>query len=111
MSDIDELGNVFGMEEFVEGDDPMTTALAYILNMPEGRTLLYGIIAQANVYADDFNGNSRDIFNKGKRSIGLWLIGEIGHVDPTSYPRMLLDVARQAQKTEHLEAIKQKENP
>lgn len=91
------LDNPFNLPEFNEGDDALTVALDKIMRTPEGRALMWGIISKTKVYNEDFSGNSRDIFDKGQRSIGLWIIALLTELDPTVYPRMLLDVAKQEQ--------------
>lgn len=93
-----DMDNPFGMPEFKEGDDPLERALECLLNMPEGRAFIWAVLAQTKIYDETFSGNSADIFEKGRRSVGLWLIAQMTDLDPTAYPRLLLDVARQGQR-------------
>ena len=96
-----DLSNPFGMPEFDGTErDGFSHALEMLVKTPEGRTLIWGGLSQAGIYRDEFNGNSRDTYEKGKRSIGLWLLSELDIVDTTVYPRMLLDVARRQQQAD-----------
>lgn len=98
MTDEIDMDNPFGMAEFKEGDDPFERALTNVVATPEGRTLIWAILSQTKIYDETFSGNSADIFEKGRRSVGLWLISQMTDIDPTIYPRMLLDVARREQE-------------
>lgn len=93
-----DYNNPFGMPEYEEGDNPLHEALSKVCKMPEGRALMWAIIGQTKIYSEDFSGNSRDIFDKGRRSVGLWLIAQLTEVDPTVYPRLLLDMANHEQR-------------
>lgn len=108
MDDQINLDNPFGMEEFVEGEDIFGRALANVAKTAEGRVVLWEILSRSHIYDDAFHGNSHDIFAKGKRDVGLWLIAYMNEVDPTLYPQMLLDVAKQAQRFDEQEAKKEK---
>jgi hypothetical protein len=96
------LDNPFNMPEFAEGDAPLERALTNVMATAEGRTLIWAILSQTKIYDENFAGNSADIFDKGRRSVGLWLIAQLNETDPTIYPRMLLDVARQGLAAEKL---------
>jgi hypothetical protein len=96
--DIVDMDNPFGMPEFEPGEDALERALHDIMATPQGRTLIWHVLGQTKLYDEGFSGNSTDIYDKGKRSVGLWLLAQINEMDPTAYPRMLLDVARQEQR-------------
>lgn len=101
------LDNPFDMPEFDANDsDAVEHALAAVVATPEGRTLLWSIIGHTKIYDEGFAGNSGDIFDKGRRSVGLWLIAIMTEANPTTYPRMLLDVAtREQRETKRLEQM------
>lgn len=96
------MDNPFDMPEFTEDDSPLERSLEEILKTPAGRTFIWHVLGQTKLYDETFSGNSADIFEKGKRSIGLWILAQINELDPTAYPRMLLDVARQEQRANRL---------
>ncbi len=108
--DIVNLDNPFDMPEFEEGDDPLDAALSAVVKTPQGRTLLWAILGHTKIYDENFSGNSGDIFDKGRRSVGLWLIAMLTELDPTIYPRMLLDVAKREQHAIKLLAQKEKDD-
>lgn len=89
------LDNPFNMPEFDPGnDDELVFAVKNVLSTPEGRTLIWHLLSFTKLYDENFAGNSTDIFDKGRRSVGLWLLSQMNEADPTMYPRMLLDVAK-----------------
>ncbi len=90
-----DLGNPFGLPEFDdEQDDMMSSALARVMKTPEGRSVIYMILEETGLYNATFAGNSMDIYMNGKRGVGLWLLAAMDDIDPTCYPRMLLDVTK-----------------
>ena len=89
-----DLTNPFNFKYDSPNDDPFQKALEELIGTPAGRTVIYGIISHCGIYNEVQHGNARDIFDKGKRDVGLWLIATLMEVDATTYPRMLLDVAK-----------------
>ena len=104
------MDNPFGMPMAEETEDLVVEALRTVVATPEGRTLLWAILGQAQMYTEQFHGNSGDIYEKGKRSIGIWIIDLMYETDPTIYPRMLLDVARREQRLQKLAEQKQEQD-
>ena len=90
--------NPFELETEYEESDILTAALGEALNTTAGRTLLWKIIGECGVYEETFKGNSHDIYEKGRRSIGIWLIEEVGKANPLAYANMLLDAAKEQQR-------------
>ena len=95
------IDNPFGMRSFISGertddenaDAELKHAMAKVVDTPEGKHLIFEILARAHIYDATHNGNSRDIFVNGKREIGLWLIDTMESVDETIYPAMLHSIA------------------
>ncbi len=44
-----------------------------VLSRPEGRRVVWWLLNITNFFEDEFFGNSKDYYNKGKRSIGSML--------------------------------------
>jgi len=59
-----------------------------VLGTPEGRRLIYHILAKCGLYHVMFSGNSRHFFNDGMRQIGVWLLAEINEADEEVYIKM-----------------------
>ncbi len=64
--------------------------LRNLLATYNGRTVLWGMLEQCNVYRLSFSGESayNTAFFEGQRSIGLWLLAEIHQVAPNAYLQM-----------------------
>lgn len=94
-----------------EGGEPSFTtfeeALLNVVKTREGRAVVWEMLNQANVYGENFHGNSTDIYEKGKRALGLWLIRSLDRVDVTAYPRMMLDVAKQQERDKERDVAQQ----
>ncbi len=71
-----------------------------LLKMPQGKKLLWHILSMCGMYADTFQGNSRTFYEEGKRAVGLEILSFLEEVDPTFYPRMLLEEAKKYEKEE-----------
>ena len=104
------LDNPFDMPEYKEGDNELEMALQNVLATPEGRTLIWHLLGFTKIYDENFSGNSTDIFDKGRRSVGLWLLSNMNDADPTMYPRMLLDVAKRERAALGRLAAQEKDN-
>jgi hypothetical protein len=63
--------------------------LGSVMGTPEGRRLMWRLIDDTcGVYASSFTGNSQTFFNEGRRSIGLFLLGEAQRVAPADAVHM-----------------------
>ena len=83
-------------------------ALNNVMCTAEGRLVIWTILSSTGMHRDEFHGGERDAFEKGKRSIGLQLVSLMQDVDPTIYPRMLLEVAKK-EKLRRLEEQREHE--
>lgn len=102
------MDNPFNLPEDDTEEPAIYRALNNVMSTPEGRTVVWHVLGWCKVYNEAFAGNSGDIFEKGQRSIGLRLIATLNEIDPTMYPRMLLDVARREMDEQRLLAEKEK---
>ena len=59
------------------------------------RGLVWHILSMCDLYSDAFAGNSRTFYIEGKRAIGLGILQLLDEADPTIYPRMLLEKAKE----------------
>lgn len=53
-----------------------------LLEKPEGRRVFQWLFAETRPFSDSFNGNSRDLYEKGVRKIGLLLLEEVRRAKP-----------------------------
>ena len=53
-----------------------------LLEMPAGRRIFQWLFAETRPFSDSFNGNSRDLYEKGVRKIGLLLLDEVRRAKP-----------------------------
>lgn len=60
-----------------ELDKRRQKALLNLLNSPDFKTLFAWLQEKTNVSSEVFHGNSRDTYDKGKRAVGLMLLGEV----------------------------------
>lgn len=67
--------------------------LAEIMRQPAGRRLMWWVLAQTHLFNQQFTGNSHTFFALGERNLGLKLVQLMGEVDPTMFPRLLLENA------------------
>ena len=56
-----------------------------------GKELVWYILSLANLYGDNFTGNSQTFYLEGKRAVGLSILQLLEDADPTLYARLLLD--------------------
>lgn len=70
--------------------------LRKVLSLPEGRRLIWKILAEAGVFRSSFTGNSETFYNEGRRRIGLFILNEIMTVKPEAFTQMQQEVAFEA---------------
>jgi hypothetical protein len=58
---------------------------------PGMRDLLWHVLSMCNVWGGTFTGNSQTFYLEGKRQVGIELLQLIEEVDPTLFPRMMLE--------------------
>ncbi len=56
-----------------------------VLQMPQGRRLLWGILSDAGIFGKCFTGNSNTFYNLGKKEFGLDILSDIIEADPNAY--------------------------
>ena len=80
-----------------------------VLSTIQGRRFVWKQLEQAGVFrlSIAFGESQRTDFNEGRRSLGLALMAEIHALDPALYVQM----AREAQDEEHLDAVVKDETP
>lgn len=70
----------------------------------DGRRLVYSILEECDLFAVNFHGNQRDVFDKGRQSVGSELLTK--HVFPEyheEYLQMLREARERDDHREHLE--------
>lgn len=79
--------------------DQIVLDLEAVLSIPQGRRVLLRLLERCGVYRSAFTGEAEaTALRLGEQNIGLWLIAQIEDVDPTEYPRLLLDAAQKRDK-------------
>ena len=80
--------------------------LATVLSTDEGRRVLLRVIGHANIY--EYRTDHADAVSlarrEGQRQSALWLIDEIMHVRPDTYPNLLLYNAKLAREQQEYRA-------
>ncbi len=75
--------------------DQIELDLEAVLSNSHGRQVVMWFLEQCGIYSDAYTGdNNATNFNLGQRNIGLRLISKLEQLGPTTYPQLLLDVAR-----------------
>lgn len=75
--------------------DQVISDLEAVLRLPQGRRVLSRIFEKCGVYRTAFTGDDdMTRLRLGEQNIGLWLIAQLDLVDPTEYPRLLLERAQ-----------------
>lgn len=63
--------------------------LIKVLDIPEGRRVLWRLLSEAGVYRSSFTENSnRTAFNEGRRDIGLLLLKDVNLAKPNAFAQM-----------------------
>jgi hypothetical protein len=79
--------------------DQIAHDLEAVLSIPQGRRLVMRLLERCGVYRSAYTGESEaTALRLGEQNIGLWLIAQIERVDPSEYPRLLLEVAQKRDK-------------
>ncbi|HEY7824055.1 MAG TPA: hypothetical protein VIG24_14535 [Acidimicrobiia bacterium] len=79
--------------------DQIALDLEEVLSFPQGRRVLLRLLERCGVYRSAFTGETEATsLRLGEQNIGLWLISQIETVDPTEYPRLLLEAAQKQDK-------------
>ena len=79
--------------------DQIVLDLEAVLSIPQGRRVLLRLLERCGVYRSAFTGETEaTALRLGEQNIGLWLIAQIEDVDPTEYPKLLLEAAQKRDK-------------
>lgn len=79
--------------------DQIVLDLEEVLSIPQGRRVLLRLLERCGVYRSAFTGETEATsLRLGEQNIGLWLISQIETVDPTEYPKLLLEAAQKQDK-------------
>lgn len=79
--------------------DQIALDLEAVLSIPQGRRVLLRLLERCGVYRSAFTGETEaTALRLGEQNIGLWLIAQIEDVDPTEYPKLLLEAAQKRDK-------------
>ena len=65
--------------------------LKSLLQHPDGRVFLWGLLASCGVYQSSYTGDNATFFREGRRAVGLQLLEEIHNVDPSGYATMIVE--------------------
>ncbi len=74
--------------------DRLDSIVSALLASETGRDFVYEVLNLCGIYDNQFTGNSSTFFNEGRRSVGIDILRMMSDVDPTAYPRMLLERAK-----------------
>lgn len=69
--------------------------VANLANTPQGRAFIWHLLSVCNLYDDCNSGDTNTYYMLGRRSIGLEILDILNDADPTAYPNMLLNAAKQ----------------
>jgi hypothetical protein len=70
--------------------------LRAILSTSGGRAFIWRLLEQTGMYQSSFQGDVNDgIFREGRRSIGLWTVGELAEANPNVYALMQSEAVTQ----------------
>jgi len=62
--------------------------LKLVLERPEGRRLIWRMLAACGVFRNSFTGNSQTFYNEGQRNIGLLILKDIMESKPEAFTQM-----------------------
>lgn len=66
-----------------------------------GERVIWHLLSICNVYSDCYSGDNDTFYMLGKKAVGLELIDLLNQGDPTVYPRMLLNAAKESVEEEN----------
>jgi hypothetical protein len=73
--------------------------LEAVLTLPQGRRFVMSILERAGLYRSSYTGDEAATNHRlGEQNIALWLLAQMEQLSPTTYPQLLLDVARDKDK-------------
>lgn len=76
--------------------DRVALDLEAVLRLPQGRRVLLMILERCGLYRNAYTGERPATdFRLGEQNVGLWLVAQIEAVNPTEYPMLLLERARE----------------
>jgi hypothetical protein len=80
-------------------DEEDEDAFRHILSIPQGRRVLLWVLKQCPVYSTSWSDQTGTVsaFAEGNRNVGLKLIRALGIIDPTAYPKLLIEFALEEQ--------------
>lgn len=61
----------------------------WLMNQPQGRRYIHGLLQSTGVYLKSYTGNSETFYREGRRSIGLETLGDINALCPEKFITML----------------------
>ena len=100
MEDPDELTTQLSANQKLR-QDQILMDLEAVLRLPQGRRVMLRILERCGVYRSAFAGEAAPTaLRLGEQNIGLWLIAQFEAVDPTEYPRLLLEAAQTEDRNE-----------
>lgn len=68
---------------------------------PAARDLLWFVLGVCNVWGGIFTGNSQTFFLEGKRQVGIEILQLMEEVDPTLFPRLMLEKQNKVVEENH----------
>jgi hypothetical protein len=81
-------------ERFDLQDEALEKATQDLLRNAQFRVFLWWILENCNIYGMNISANSGMYIHEGQRSVGLKILDHINSVDPTAYPSMMLERAK-----------------
>ncbi|MEA4834968.1 MAG: hypothetical protein VB133_07535 [Anaeromusa sp.] len=95
----------------LELDKRRQKALLNLLENPDFKTLFAWLQERTGVNGEVFHGNSRDTFEKGKRAVGLMLLGEVLRLGEVGLKfRYAADLQYMHERSMMLTALQEKED-
>lgn len=81
--------------------------LEAVLNLPQGRRFLGLLLERAGLTRTAYTESPiATALRLGEQNVGLWLVAQLEQLGPTTYPQLLLDLARK-EKTENVRVLDQ----
>lgn len=97
---MDDLSNKLSQAQ-TDPTDELTLDLEALLNSKAGRHVLMWLLGRAGLYGSLFSIEpGLTELNLGRRDLGLQLLHQIEAIDPTAYPMLLMNRARDKFKEE-----------